>query len=398
MADKAINELPAASVVQAIDLFVLEQNATAKKLAGSTLEQWLLSMADGHGGISSIAKIGSSGTNPVVDTYRITLADSSTFDFDVTNGVKGDTGDAMYLYIRYASQQPTSDSQMRTIPDAWMGIYTGLNNDPTSLHYTDYAWYQIKGATGNPGANASITSQTVEYQEHTSGTVIPTGAWSTTIPIVTQGNYLWTRTTITFNTGTPVVIYSVSHAGMDGTGTGDMRVAIYDPQNIIGNLPGGIPQYVSNMIPVYEIATPEMDSAEGSAGTANSIARGNHSHPKDTSKADLVGGKVEAKQATSRIIDVTASKTIALTDVGSTQNCINSSDITITIPAQDDVEFDDDTEIEFAIRGTGSVTFAGDTGVTVDSKDGALTASNQYSWVGLKRFDDDVWMLNGDLS
>ena len=42
MADKAINELPAASVVQAIDLFVLEQNATAKKLAGSTLEQWLL--------------------------------------------------------------------------------------------------------------------------------------------------------------------------------------------------------------------------------------------------------------------------------------------------------------------------------------------------------------------
>lgn len=342
MADKRINELPAASAVSAADLFVLEQSGVAKKLTGDILEQWLLALAAGHGGIVSIDKTSSVG---LVDEYTITYADSTEQTFTVTNGATGPQGET--------------------------------------------------GATGDP---ADLVSYETVYQTSASGSVIPSGAWSSSVPVVPQGQFLWTRTTLTFNSGDPVVGYSVSYIGVDGAGSGDMRAAVYDPNNDISVLPGGIPQYVSIQVPSYELSIPEMDTLSGSAGTNNTIARGNHSHPKDTSKADLVGGKVEAKQATSRIIDVTASKTIALTDVGSTQNCINSSDITITIPAQDDVEFDDDTEIEFAIRGTGSVTFAGDTGVTVDSKDGALTASNQYSWVGLKRFDDDVWMLNGDLS
>ena len=43
-------------------------------------------------GISSIAKIGSTGTNPVIDTYRITYTNGTHTDFTVTNGLKGDTG------------------------------------------------------------------------------------------------------------------------------------------------------------------------------------------------------------------------------------------------------------------------------------------------------------------
>ena len=400
MADKAINELPAASSVSSGDLFVLEQAGAAKKLLGSVLEAWLLSMADGHGGIADIEERGSSGTNPVVDTYRITYADGDHFDFTVTNGVKGDTGAAMYVYVRYAASQPTQDSAMSTTPNAWMGVYVGLESNPSNLHYTDYAWYQIKGATGNPGTSASVTSQVIEYQEHTSGTAIPTGTWLTSIPEITQGNYLWSRTTITFNTGNPVVVYAVSHAGIDGSGSGDMRANVYDPQGDIANLPGGIPQYVSNAIPTYESAIPQMNTENGSAGTNNSIARGNHSHPKDTSKADLAGGKVKPGQASSAIVSVTSSKTLALLDAGTLQKVSSSSAITITIPANEDdetVDFPVGTEIEILRHGTGSVTIAGAAGVTIVSTDSATSIANQYGCACLKQIATDEWLLVGDL-
>ena len=79
-----------------------------------------------------------------------------------------------------------------------------------------------RGNTGSKGATgtaATITAQIVEYQVGTSGTTAPTGAWKTTVPAVPNGQYLWTRTTITFNSGSPVVSYSVSRMGVDGTGS-----------------------------------------------------------------------------------------------------------------------------------------------------------------------------------
>lgn len=83
MADQAIGELIRAQSISPTDLFVLEQSNVAKALTGQTLMNWLVSFADGHGGIHSIEKKSSSG---LTDTYRITLADTTIFDFTVTNG------------------------------------------------------------------------------------------------------------------------------------------------------------------------------------------------------------------------------------------------------------------------------------------------------------------------
>ena len=83
MADKAVSELIEAERITAPDLFVLEQNGTAKKLTGQVLLNWLTAAADGHGGISNISKASVDG---LADTYCITLADTTTFDFVVTNG------------------------------------------------------------------------------------------------------------------------------------------------------------------------------------------------------------------------------------------------------------------------------------------------------------------------
>ena len=65
-------------------------------------------------------------------------------------GAQGEQGDNWFVYIKWASVQPTSDADMGDIPDAWMGVYGGASaTAPT--HYTDYQWYKIKGAKGDDG-------------------------------------------------------------------------------------------------------------------------------------------------------------------------------------------------------------------------------------------------------
>ena len=61
-----------------------------------------------------------------------------------------------------------------------------------------------------------VASTTVEYQASTSGTTVPTGTWSSTIPSVAQGSYLWTKTTTNYTSGTPTVGYSVARMGVNG--------------------------------------------------------------------------------------------------------------------------------------------------------------------------------------
>lgn len=161
-----IDQLPKASAITALDLLVLQQDSSAKKVEGQQLMAWLAAELDGHGGIKKIEKIKTSG---LVDTYRITLADSTSFDFTVTNGEKGDRGD--------------------------------------------------KGDKGDTGDPSTLLSSSVHYQTSDSGTVIPSGTWSENIPLVAQGEYLWTRTVNQFNTGDPVVSYTVARMGLDGMGS-----------------------------------------------------------------------------------------------------------------------------------------------------------------------------------
>lgn len=250
MADKAISELVAADQITPSDMFVLEQNGTAKKLTGQVLLNWLTAAADGHGGIKTIAKV---NTNNLADTYRITLADTTTFDFvvtngkgitsiakqgtsglvdtykisyndgttstfTVTNGAKGDKGDNTYLWVKYASQKPTASSHsFGDVPDNWIGVYAGPSaTAPTG--WEQYDWFKIKGEQGDTGAPATLVSSQVAYQVGSSGTIVPSGSWSASIPTVTQGQFLWTRNVLQFNTGNAITSYSVSRFGIDGSG------------------------------------------------------------------------------------------------------------------------------------------------------------------------------------
>lgn len=72
-----------------------------------------------------------------------------------------------------------------------------------------------------------IKSTAITYQASTSGTVIPTGTWQTSIPTVSAGQYLWTRTVITYTDDSKSTSYSVGRMGTNGSaGRGIKSTAI----------------------------------------------------------------------------------------------------------------------------------------------------------------------------
>lgn len=106
-------------------------------------------------------------------------------------------------------------------------------------------------------------------------------------------------------------------------------------------------------------------------------------------------GCASPDQTASRIVNVTASKTLALTDSGTFQWCTNSSDITITIPSN--VAFPVKTEIEIARTGSGNVTIAAAAGITLISANSLKSIVPQNASAGLKKLDASTWFLNGSL-
>ena len=247
MADKQISELVAASSVGASDLFVLEQSGTAKKLTGQILENWLVSFANGHGGIQSVAKTSTSGTNPVVDTYTITYADTTTSTFTVTNGIKGDTGAQTYVWIKWAAQQPTADNQMSGTPDAWMGVYVGLSSTAPA-HYTDYAWYQIKGDKGDTGD--AITLVDLTAGDHSPGS---------------------TDTYTVYAGDTAVGSFTV-YQGLNGSG------AVSSVNNVNPDANGNVALTAADIGIGAASSAPASDVVNGAVGTATVYARGDHRH------------------------------------------------------------------------------------------------------------------------
>lgn len=79
-----------------------------------------------------------------------------------------------------------------------------------------------------------VASTTVEYQASSSGTTVPTGTWSPTIPTVAQGSYLWTKTTTNYTSGTPTVGYSVARMGVNGAKGDKGDAGAQGPQGIKG--------------------------------------------------------------------------------------------------------------------------------------------------------------------
>ena len=98
----------------------------------------------------TIDSIEKTDTQGLTDEYTISYNDDTSSVFYVTNGEKGDTGDAWYVHIKWSATEPTQDSDMVNYPAAFIGIYSGVSETaPTT--YSDYTWYEYKGEKGDTG-------------------------------------------------------------------------------------------------------------------------------------------------------------------------------------------------------------------------------------------------------
>lgn len=136
---------------------------------------------------------------------------------DLTNKVTSNTT-AIEQNSKAIKLQATSVTEIKGIASSANSNASSALNKANSL--TDRA---------NSGEfdGRGVKSTSVEYQASTSGTTVPTGTWSSTIPTVAQGSYLWTRTTTNYTSGTPTIGYSVARMGATGTGVASMTQQYY---------------------------------------------------------------------------------------------------------------------------------------------------------------------------
>ena len=76
------------------------------------------------------------------------------------------------------------------------------------------AFTGAQGAQGNAGRG--ISSTTVTYQAGNSATSAPTGSWSSNVVSTNPGQFLWTRTVITYTDSNSTTTYSVAAHGATG--------------------------------------------------------------------------------------------------------------------------------------------------------------------------------------
>lgn len=69
---------------------------------------------------------------------------------------------------------------------------------------------------GSDGTSVKVSSTSVTYQISASGTTAPTGSWTTAVPSVPAGQYLWTKTVVSYSDGKSTTAYSVSRNPTNG--------------------------------------------------------------------------------------------------------------------------------------------------------------------------------------
>lgn len=164
-------------------------------------------------------------------------------------GPKGDKGDdglpgkdgvglksTVVTYGLSTSETTQPTSWTAQVPTLTKGKYLWTKTIWTYTNNTSETGYQKTyiakdGNDGNDGIagkdGVGIKSTTITYASSTSGTTKPTSGWSSAIPTVSAGNFLWTKTVWTYTDNTSETGYSVAKMGETGaTGNGIANTVI----------------------------------------------------------------------------------------------------------------------------------------------------------------------------
>ena len=167
-------------------------------------------------------------TNEAITAQASKITETS----NKVDGVKEDLANNYYSKTETDAQIKVSADKISQTVSETNKIVTSANKNASDA--LNKANSLTDRANSGEFDGRGVASTTVEYQASTSGTTIPTGTWSTTIPSVAQGSYLWTKTTTNYTSGDPTIGYSVARMGMNGD-KGDKG-----PQGVKGNDGKGI--------------------------------------------------------------------------------------------------------------------------------------------------------------
>jgi len=162
------------------------------------------------------------GANEYLWNYERILYTDGTYDETEPRVIQGKDAKSIstvvnqYVYSSSDTSHPTS---------GWKSTIAELGAKPEGyflwvrdfITYTDGTTDTTSGYVVKDGDDGDgITSTTIHYAKSSSGTTPPTSGWSTSLPSVTLGWYLWTRTTTTYKKSATTEAYSVSRYADDG--------------------------------------------------------------------------------------------------------------------------------------------------------------------------------------
>ena len=139
--------------------------------------------------------------------------------------------------------------------------------EPTNTTYWQVQAAGVKGEDGQDGADGkdgkdgtsvAVSKNDIAYQASNNGTSVPTGTWLPTPPALQKGQFLWTRTIVTYTDGNSTTAYSVSYYGTDGANGKDGTSITIKSSTVqyaveaTGTQPADS-AFVYNSIPVVEV-------------------------------------------------------------------------------------------------------------------------------------------------
>ena len=131
----------------------------------------------------------------------------------ISDATKGLVSSVVVLYATGTSEKPTG--AWSTNPPAWadgVHVWTKTRTVRGQIASETYP-VDITGATGQNGLNGtSVSVSNVEWASSSSGTDAPTEGWQSAIPSVSQGSWLWCRTS--YSDGSSAL--TCSYMGTDG--------------------------------------------------------------------------------------------------------------------------------------------------------------------------------------
>ena len=169
-------------------------------------------------------------TDPAKYTWAKLRGEQGPKGEDGTDGLPGKDGvgikstQIMYAQSTSGTTAPTTGWTAQ-VPTLIKGQYLWTQTTWLYTDNTGESGYTVSynAKDGNNGANGiagkdgvGIKSTTITYASSTSGTTAPTGGFSATIPAVSAGSYLWTKTVWTYSDGTNETGYSVALMGKTG--------------------------------------------------------------------------------------------------------------------------------------------------------------------------------------